>query len=124
MGCGASVDSGGGGSGKLDFTGMTTLPTDAFQRSGIQELVIRQCRLFEVPTGVFELTDLITLDIAENEISRISPLIANLSGLQVKATISCCCCGSARLLDAAGCRCRQLRAAGSCGCGCWCWCWR
>ena len=45
MGCGASVDSGGGGSGKLDFTGMTTLPTDAFQRSGIQELVIRQCRL-------------------------------------------------------------------------------
>ena len=85
MGCGASVEGGGaGGKAKLDLTGHTELPSDAFRRAGIRELVLRECRLFEIPTDVFELTGLVTLDVAENELSAISPLIANLSELQVR----------------------------------------
>jgi hypothetical protein len=87
MGCGASVQGGGKGSsgGKLDYQGQMQLPRDAFQRSGICELVLRQCGLFEIPLEVFELSGLVTLDVAENELSAIPPLIANLSGLQVRA---------------------------------------
>lgn len=85
MGCGASVQQGGGsGEGKLDYQGHTQLPRDAFRRSGICELVLRQCKLFEIPLEVFELTGLVTLDVAENELTAIPPLIANLSGLQVR----------------------------------------
>ena len=81
MGCGASVEGGGGAAaaGKLDYQGLTQLPRDAFRRSGICELVLRECKL-----ELFELSGLITLDVAENELSAIPPLIANLSALQVR----------------------------------------
>ena len=43
MGCGASLDAGGGGgSTTLDYRGVTELPTDAFRRLGITSLVLRQ----------------------------------------------------------------------------------
>ena len=53
--------SGGSGGGKLDYQGNTQLPRDAFRRSGVCELVLRQCKLFEIPLEVFELTGLVTL---------------------------------------------------------------
>ena len=86
MGCGASVEGGGGAAaaGKLDYQGLTQLPRDAFRRSGICELVLRECKLFGLPLELFELSGLITLDVAENELSAIPPLIANLSALQVR----------------------------------------
>jgi hypothetical protein len=87
MGCGASVQSGGGGGGSggavLNLSGNTVIPTGAFNKSGIVEVAISKCRLAEIPVAVFELAGLLTLDIAENDISKISPLIANLSSLQV-----------------------------------------
>ena len=43
---------------------------------------LSQCRLFEIPLEVFELSGLLSLDVAENELSTLSPLIANFSQLQ------------------------------------------
>ena len=85
MGCGASIEAGGTGTGVLNLSGNTVIPTGAFNKAGVTEVVVSKCRLAEVPVAIFELTGLLTLDVAENDIGKISPLVANLSGLLVTA---------------------------------------